>query len=316
MGCGGAAGAVARLEVVCPSNVHMSTSAAAATHPTARFAAEHGIPVRYCPARGPWDDWDVPDGFDVGAVVSFGRLIPAAVLSALPQGAINLHPSLLPRHRGAAPLQWALLQGDARTGISVVDVLPHRFDAGRILLQEAVDVAFGTTLGVLRQQLGALGACRLVTALAALDTFRAQSVPQDAIDGVQPSWARCVTRADGRIHWDRHSVQDIYRRFFALGKEFGVQAVYGGEAVRLIALQRHDKGTPYTVQARTDVAPGGIVYEAGAKVLYVRCADGWLGCRSLQLPCESPISAKVFATVRGLAEKSASFDSWDSIGTA
>ena len=76
----------------------------------------------------------------MGVVVSSGHFIPASLIAAFPKGAINLHPSLLPLYRGAAPIQTALLRGDRETGVSVIEVDPHRWDAGAVLTQRRIQI--------------------------------------------------------------------------------------------------------------------------------------------------------------------------------
>jgi methionyl-tRNA formyltransferase len=73
--------------------------------------------------------------YDLGVVVSFGYFIPKRIIDAFQQGAINVHPSLLPRFRGASPIQHAIMHGDIETGVSIIELHPHQFDAGRILSQ-------------------------------------------------------------------------------------------------------------------------------------------------------------------------------------
>ncbi len=124
--------------------------------------------------------------FDVGVVVSFGYMIPAEVLAQLPFGAVNLHPSLLPMYRGAAPVQRCLLNGEAETGISIIRVTAHEFDSGEVLKQRRypllraaharADAVVGVGVGgqtrqegeaVAEQPLGDLVASELLAVLAA-----------------------------------------------------------------------------------------------------------------------------------------------------
>lgn len=96
--------------------------------------------------------------FDLAVVASFGRLIPTHVLDALPLGAVNVHPSLLPRYRGAAPIERCLMSGDTATGVTLVEVSRDRFDAGRILLQQAVPLPLSATRSTMVPMLARYGA--------------------------------------------------------------------------------------------------------------------------------------------------------------
>jgi methionyl-tRNA formyltransferase len=142
--------------------------------PVYLFAKANGIPIHLVHSM---KDWQVPIAtsgpFDLGVVVSFGRLIPNQVLDALPLGAINMHPSLLPkyenncnwvyflpphtpffsffffcsaRYRGAAPIYHAMLNNDEETGISIVEISRNKFDSGKILLQQKVVSGKGKSL--------------------------------------------------------------------------------------------------------------------------------------------------------------------------
>ncbi|KAL3169564.1 hypothetical protein MRX96_045349 [Rhipicephalus microplus] len=118
----------------------------------ADYALKKDLPVSEWP-------YAVPNNtFDVGVVVSFGHLIPASSIHACKYGMINVHPSLLPRWRGAAPLVHTLLAGDTKSGISVITVAPNRFDTGKIVMQRTVAVPQGIHLVEYTSMMAKLGA--------------------------------------------------------------------------------------------------------------------------------------------------------------
>jgi methionyl-tRNA formyltransferase len=121
-------------------------------------------------------------GADLGVVVSFGYFLPAPLLDTFRLGAaLNMHPSLLPRHRGAAPVPHTILAGDAETGVSVIDVHRERFDAGRVLLQRGgVRVGEHETSTALTARLAAAGADAVEAVLLDYDGHRARATAQDA----------------------------------------------------------------------------------------------------------------------------------------
>jgi methionyl-tRNA formyltransferase len=140
---------------------------------------------------------------DAAVVVAYGQLLPAAVLDAPRHGSFNLHGSLLPRWRGAAPIQRAVMAGDAVTGVQVMRMTPG-LDEGPILLSETVRIGPLDTAGTMHDRLSAVGAHLLPRALAAVDRGGAHETPQ-AAEGV--TYARKITPAEARIDWSRAAAE-------------------------------------------------------------------------------------------------------------
>lgn len=108
---------------------------------TKGIAETHKLDIFHTPAQAKTlDDWNVPSNksYDLGVVVSFGYFIPPHIISSFKYGAVNVHPSLLPKYRGAAPIQHAILYGDSQTGVTIQELDDREFDAGRILAQTKV----------------------------------------------------------------------------------------------------------------------------------------------------------------------------------
>ena len=140
--------------------------------PVKRRAEAAGLSVLQ-PARLRDPEW--PDrlrvfGAEIAVVVAFGQILPKAVLDVPPRGSINVHASLLPRYRGAAPIAWALIHGETETGITTFR-MDERMDTGPILLQEATPIEPSETAGDLAARLGHLGAALLLKTLERLDTL-------------------------------------------------------------------------------------------------------------------------------------------------
>src|SRR5438067_1125238 len=131
---------------------------------------------------------------DAAVVAAYGLILPSAILTAPRLGCLNVHASLLPRWRGAAPIQRALLAGDSETGITIMQ-MEEGLDTGPILLQEAMPIASGMTAAELSEALGALGARLIVDALegVARGTIAARPQPQQGV-----TYAHKITREDGR----------------------------------------------------------------------------------------------------------------------
>jgi len=148
---------------------------------------------------------------DVFVAVAYGRLIPEEVLAVAPLGGINLHPSLLPRYRGAAPIARAIAAGETMTGVTVIE-LAREMDAGDILLQREVPISLDDTTGTLERRLAEEGATLLVEALRLLDEGRASRRPQDP---AQATMAPKVSRDEALIRWWRGSreIVNLIRAF-------------------------------------------------------------------------------------------------------
>ena len=141
-------------------------------------------------------------GADVAVVVAFGQILPRPVLDAPRRGSINVHGSLLPRYRGAAPIQWAIMRGETETGITTFQ-MDERMDTGPTLTAASMPIAPGETAGELAARLSVLGADVLIDTLARLDTLTPR--PQRHEDA---TLAPRLKRSDGHLDWNR-SARDL-----------------------------------------------------------------------------------------------------------
>lgn len=168
--------------------------------PVHAFADSLGLPVRTPLSMRDPDEiarWAALD-LDAAVVVAFGQILPAAVLEAPGLGSFNVHASLLPRWRGAAPIQRAILAGDACTGVQVMR-MTEGLDEGPIVLSEVVPIAIDDTAATLSERLSAVGASLLPRALAAVERGAAQETPQVG----EPTYAKKIKPAEARIDWSR-----------------------------------------------------------------------------------------------------------------
>jgi methionyl-tRNA formyltransferase len=171
--------------------------------PAKRLAEAQGLPVVQ-PARLREPGWaERLAAFDaeVAVVVAFGQILPPTVLEVPPRGSINVHASLLPRYRGAAPVAWAIIHGERETGITTFR-MDEGMDTGPVLLQRAVPIGPDEAAGELAARLAELGAVVLLETLATLD--RLVPVPQDH---AAATLAPRLRKEDGRIDWTRPAVE-------------------------------------------------------------------------------------------------------------
>jgi methionyl-tRNA formyltransferase len=247
-----------------------------------QLAAEAlGIPVR-SPLRLKRDP-DAQEAFraldlDVAVVAAYGLILPEAMLAAPRRGCLNIHASLLPRWRGAAPIQAAILAGDAQTGITIMQ-MDAGLDTGAMLLTEAVPITPSTTANMLHDQLSAIGG-RLV--LRALDEQPAP-VAQPA-DGA--TYAAKLTREDGRIDWTADAAA-LDRRIRALNPWPGTFALLDGAVLKILA------ATPEAGSG----TPGSTLDDN----LLVACGTGALRLTRIQAPGRAAMDAEAFLRGRKLA---------------
>src|SRR5918998_3440489 len=169
--------------------------------PVHRLAKRFGLPVLTPPTLRTAEAAEAFQGHaaDVAIVVAYGMILPKAILEAPPLGCLNLHASLLPRWRGAAPIQRAILAGDTETGVAVMR-MEEGLDTGPVGMVERVAIGPDRTAGELHDRLAPLGADLMVRALAALSRGALSFTPQPQ-DGV--TYAHKITNEEARIDWDK-----------------------------------------------------------------------------------------------------------------
>jgi methionyl-tRNA formyltransferase len=192
---------------------------------------------------------------DLGVVVAYGHILRREVLDAPARGMINVHASLLPRFRGAAPIQHAILAGDRETGISIMK-MEEGLDSGPVLHRVSAPIADGETGGTLTTRLAALGASALVEALALLSARAERPEPQDACAA---TYAPKITRETARLDWTRDAAS-LERQVRAFDPVPGAWASLDGAPVKLFGgMPAVGAGEPGAVLAASDrlVVAGG-----------------------------------------------------------
>ncbi len=186
---------------------------------------------------------------DVAVVVAYGLILPQAVLDAPARGCLNIHASLLPRWRGAAPIHRAVLAGDAETGVCIMR-MEAGLDTGPVLLRRAVPIGPADTSGDLHDRLADLGAEMIMQALAASDL---PAAPQEA-EGV--TYAAKIAKAEARIDWTR-SAAEVARRINGLSPAPGAWTMAGAERLKLLrATAGPGDGAPGQVTGDGTIACG------------------------------------------------------------
>jgi methionyl-tRNA formyltransferase len=247
--------------------------------PVHALALDRGWPAR-TPAS--FKDADVQAAFaaldlDVAVVVAYGLMLPPAVLAAPRLGCVNVHASLLPRWRGAAPIQRAILAGDGETGVTIMAV-DQGLDTGPLLLAEAVPIAAAETAETLHDRLATLGAGLIVTALAGLAAGRLRARPQSA-DGV--TYAAKLARGEGRLDW-RRPAAELERAVRAFTPWPGAEFEAKNARIKVLAAE--------VVAGDPAAAPGTLLDDR----LTVACGEGALRLHRVQRAGKAALDASAF----------------------
>ena len=234
---------------------------------------------------------------DVLVVVAYGLILPAEVL-ALPRfGCLNIHASLLPRWRGAAPIQRAILAGDAESGVSIMQ-MDAGLDTGPVLLARRCAIARDHNAGRLGAELAALGAAALLEALDGLASGNLRSVPQPT-EGV--TYAAKVDKSEARIDWSRDALS-IERQVRAFNPRPVAETSLGGEQLRIYAAEAEmpRSGSQSSRTGGDPLDPGTIIDIQGDSML-VSCGTGVLSVTEVQLAGRRPVGVRDFSNSRALA---------------
>ena len=219
---------------------------------------------------------------DVLVVVAYGLILPRAALDIPRLGCLNIHASLLPRWRGAAPIQRSILAGDATTGVTIM-LMDVGLDTGPMLLRKETAIEPGDTGGSLHDRLSIKGASAILEAIQGLAAGTLQPVPQPS-EGV--TYAAKIDKAEALIDWKRSAVE-IERQVRAFNPWPVAETRLDGEQLRIFAASAADSH-------QIDAEPGMIV-AVQDDGLWVQCGQGLLALQQLQRPGRRAVPAADFA---------------------
>jgi methionyl-tRNA formyltransferase len=257
--------------------------------PVKSLALARGIPLRQPESLKPEPERQaiMVTALDVLVVAAYGLILPKPILDWPRLGCINIHASLLPRWRGAAPIQRALLAGDAETGVSIMR-MDEGLDTGPVLARHPLPITARETAGSLHDKLAAVGAQSIVETLLALQ----RGEPLDAVpqSNAGATYAAKIDGDEATIDWSAEA-QMIDRQVRAFDPVPGAQTQFAGERIKIW------KGVPL---AGRFGPPGGIV-RADAAGIIVACGDGALMTTELQRAGGKRMSAAAFLAGHRLA---------------
>ncbi len=187
---------------------------------------------------------------DIAVVVAYGLILPQAVLDAPRHGCLNIHASLLPRWRGAAPIHRAIMAGDAETGVCIMQ-MEAGLDTGPVLLREATPIGATETTGQLHDRLSAMGARLILAALDRIETLTPQPQPETGV-----TYAQKIDKAEARVDWTRPA-PELVRQINGLSPFPGAWCEINGERVKLLrAALAEGHGAPGQVLGGFTIASG------------------------------------------------------------
>ena len=261
--------------------------------PVKAFAVEHGIPVQQ-PERlrePSFLDTLVGCDLDLAVVAAYGRILPAALLSVPRLGMINVHASLLPRWRGAAPVHRAVLAGDRETGVTIMRVVPA-LDAGPMLAKTRVDIGPHETSAVLESRLAAVGADLLVATVDRLATGPIEESPQPDKDA---TYANRLERSESRVDWNRPA-NEIHNRIRGLQPWPVATVMFRERRLRLLGSVPEDleHRVSLAMTKRPGVPTPGTVISVDEDGFVVACHPGAVRIVRVQLEGRAPTAVREF----------------------
>ncbi len=240
--------------------------------PVKEAALRAGVPVEQPPSlrKPPYAESLRPLGLDLAVVVAYGKILPPDLLAVPRFGCWNLHGSLLPKYRGAAPIQWAIVEGERETGVTLMQ-MDAGLDTGPMLLARSVAIAEDDTSGTLHEKLAPVGAALLLEGIARLREGRLVPVPQD---DARATLAPMLDKEAGRIDWSQPA-RRVRDRIRGVDPWPGAYTTLDGEPLKL--------WRPSLAEGPSGAAPGTVLgLREGA--LLVACGEGAVRIAEGQLP--------------------------------
>ena len=257
--------------------------------PVKAWAEAHGLPV-WQPKRIKEEDFTAflaEQQPDLMVVVAFGQILSQRILDIPPYGCINVHGSLLPRYRGAAPMQWCIIDGEKKTGITTM-FMDAGLDTGDMLLKAEFPIGPDTTLEEVHDGLMALGAKVLIDTLEELSAGTLKRIPQTG----ESNYAPMLTKETGHIHW-QDAAQKIHNLVRGLDSWPGAYTFLAGKKYKIWR-------TRCTAE-KTEEQPGTILRADKKEGLFVSAGDGVLEITELQAPGKKRMAAKDYLNGHAIA---------------
>lgn len=259
--------------------------------PVKEFAIEKQIPV-YQPSRikNNIEFINTLKQFkpDVICVVAYGKILPKEILEIPKLGCVNVHGSLLPKYRGAAPIQWAVINGDKVTGVTTM-YMDETMDTGDMILKQEVEIGEDETTGELWDKLSKIGADLLVETLKQMEKGIAPRIKQQGNFSLAPMLDKEISK----INWNNQTSMQIKNLTRGLNPIMGTYSILNGKKFKFWKLEIIDKNTISTDNA----VPGQILIADDKKGLYIKTVDGII--KVLEVQGENARKMSIYDFLRG-----------------
>ncbi len=216
---------------------------------------------------------------DLICVVAYGKILPKEILDIPSKGCINLHASLLPKYRGAAPIQWAVLNGDKETGVTTM-YMDEKMDEGDIILQEKVEIGEYETTGELWERLSHIGADLLVDTIKQIEKGTAPRKKQEGNYSIAPMLDKSMAKIDFE-----NTAQEIKNKIYGLNPIMGAYVIYEEKMIKIWKariLSNNEASSILQMNITEEIEPGTII-EADSKIgLYIKAKNGVLKVLEMQ----------------------------------
>ena len=224
---------------------------------------------------------------DVICVVAYGKILPKEILDIPSKGCINLHGSLLPKYRGAAPIQWAVLNGDKVTGVTTM-YMDVGMDTGDMILKEEVEIPEDETTGELWEKLSVIGAKLLVKTLKQVENGEAPRIPQGDAFSVAPM----LNKEMSKINWNEKTAREIKNLVRALNPIIGTYSFINGKKIKFWKVDISELNEEFK-----KLENGTIVISNSKDGLYIKVKDGLI--KVLEIQAENSKKMSIYDFLRG-----------------
>ncbi len=216
---------------------------------------------------------------DIGILLAYGAMIPQNIIDIFPYGILNIHPSLLPQYRGSSPIQTTLLNGDEKTGVTIM-LLSKKMDAGSVIIQEQLNIEQHDNYSTISEKLFDLGIDLLLENLEKYLNGKLKPIPQDE---TKKSLTKMIEKHDGIIDWETDA-KNIYNKIRAFELWPGTYTKFKGKILKIISADYSEKNTEEKI---------GKVFIEDDKI-FVQCKNGLLELKKVQLEGKSSCDIKSF----------------------
>lgn len=223
-------------------------------------------------------------------VVAYGKYIPKSYIEMLKYEPVNMHPSLLPKYRGAAPIQWAVLNGDKETGVTTM-YISEKMDAGDIIMQEKVQIDENETTGELWDRLATLGANLMVKTIKAIESGISTRTPQGEIY----SEVHMIEKEMAKINWNEKSALEIKNLVRGLNPFLGAYSMLNGKKIKLWKVEILD--SIHEVSNIEILESGTVILADSKKGLFIKAKDKIVSV--LEIQGENAKRMSIFDFLRG-----------------